>query len=111
MNRDHLPRWLVPAFVVAAALTLVFGGLLLWHILRPEPPAGPVQDWMTPGLVAHVYHLPQPEMEAIFGPPPKDGSRKSGATLAEIAKAQGVATDEFVARVQAAVDASKAAGQ
>ena len=108
MNRDRLPRWLMPAFVVAAALTLVFGGVLLWHILRPEPPAGPVQDWMTPGLIAHVYHLPKPEMEAIFGPPPQDGSGKSGKTLAEIAKSQGLDPAALVARVQSAVDASKA---
>ncbi len=108
MTRERLPRWIVPAFAAAAGLTLVFAGLLLWHILRPEPPVGPVQDWMTPGLIAHVYHLPQPEMEALFGPPPKDGSKKSAKTLAEIAKAQGQDPAALVARVQAAVDAIKA---
>lgn len=108
MTRESLPRWVLPAFVVAAAATLAFGGILLWHVLRPEPPAGPVQDWMTPGLIAHVYDLPKSEMEAIFGEPQRDGTKKSAKTLAEIAKVQGLAPEELVARVQAAVDANKA---
>jgi hypothetical protein len=104
-RRDDLPRWVLPVFVVATLLALVLGGMTLWHALTFERYAeGPIEAWMTPGMIVHVYDISPENMSAVLGLPQGEGK---GKPLAEIAKARGEPAADLVARVQAAVDAHR----
>ncbi len=95
---------------LALAATLVFGlrAALFWadrheRIAREQP----VAAWMTPGYVAHSWHLPREVVaEALAidrnAKPPR-------APLAEIAAARGVPVEALIAALEAAIAAHRAA--
>ncbi len=92
------PRWLVPAFVLAVVLALLFSGNALRTAWRLDDPPAPVEAWMTPGYIVHSYGVDPSALAAVLKVEP--GSAK-GKPLAEIAKAQGVPVEPLLAAVEA----------
>jgi len=94
---------------LALAATLVFGvrSAVFWadreRVTREQPVAG----WMTPGYVAHSWHVPRDVIaEALALDADRKPQRK---TLSAIAEARGVPVEEIIAALEAAIAAHRAA--
>jgi hypothetical protein len=101
-------RWLLVAFLAAAALALFFGMRailfgLYWSDHRDEALAG----WMTPRYVAMSWDVP-PEIVGDALALPHDGTGRR-ITLSEIAQSRGVSVETVAADVAAAIAAHRAA--
>ena len=82
-------------FGVALLLVVFFGvrmivAAIYWadpahHRQMPEP-------WMTPGYIAHSWHLAPPEVGDLLGVTRQDGRQ----TLAELARARGVPVNQLI---------------
>lgn len=97
------PRWLLPAFWVALVLAAAFAGFAIWSSLRlPDTADGPIEAWMTPGYVVHVYHVDPDRAAEILG---VGKGEARGKTLSEIAEVRGVPVAGLVSALQAAVPA------
>ena len=93
------PRWLVPAFVLAVVLTLVFSGVALRSgAALSEPGVAQVEGWMTPRLAAYSYGVDPAVLAGVLG---ADWDR--GQTLDQMAAGPG---DDLVGRVEAVLRAA-----
>lgn len=100
-------RLLFLAFVLAVVLMVAFAvrSLVFMSPFRHPPPDPPIEEWMTPRLVAHGWHLPPEVMIEALGLQPGEGK---GRTLEEIAKDQGIPVSDLIARLMAAIEAYRA---
>jgi hypothetical protein len=106
--RKH--RLLSLAFVAAVAVTVFFAVRLLVftvHWSDPEHRKQPLEDWMTPGYVAHSYGLPRDVVRDALDLEPGDGKRR---TLAEIMEASDLTLEEIQRRIDRAARAHEGAG-
>ncbi len=102
---------LTPAFLLAAALTLMFTIRTIVFTLYWADPAHrdqPIEPWMTPRYVAHSWDLPPEQVAAALGLEPGSARRLS---LAEIAASSGLSMDEIAQRIRAAAAAHRGQGQ
>lgn len=58
-----------------------------------------IQGWMTPGHIAHSWHVPREVMRHAIGPLPD----KRRPTLGEIAAEQDIDLETLVERIEAAI--------
>jgi hypothetical protein len=99
---------LTTAFVLTCALTLFLAGrftvyTVYWATHQEEP----IQPWMTVGYVARSWGLDGRDIDALAGLPlPEVKGRPQ--PLAEIAADRGVAVEEVIAEVEAAITALRA---
>jgi hypothetical protein len=100
---------LVLSFLAASLAVLAFATLFTLHALRfPQGRVSdqPIEGWMTPGYVAHSWHLPPQTMAEALGLAPGEGR---GRTLAEIARARNISVEDLAQRIEAAAAAHRAA--
>lgn len=98
----------VLAFGLALAVALFFAVRLILFAIYWADPAHRDQHpeaWMTPGYVAHSWHIPREELLRYLDVPP-DLPRP--ATIEEIARARGVPVGQVIGEVEAAVAALRA---
>ncbi len=96
---------LTPAFLLAAALTVMFTIRTVAFTIYWANPAHrdqPIEPWMTPRYVAHSWDLPPERVAAALGLEP--GSAR-GLSLAEIAASGGLSLEEIEQRIRAAAAA------
>ncbi len=96
---------LTPAFLLAAALTLMFTIRTIVFALYWADPAHrdqPIEPWMTPRYVAHSWDLPPERVAAALGVEPGSARRVS---LAEIAASSGLSLEEIEQRIRTAAAA------
>jgi hypothetical protein len=104
----HRPAML--ALALALAFVLIFGVRLVIFTLYWSDPAHrnhPIEGWMTPGYIAHSYRIDGTMLRdalALTRADFPDGR----PTLAQIAEARGVALDDIIAEVEAALIATGA---
>lgn len=79
-----------------AVRTTVFA--LYWA--DPAHRDAPIEGWMTPGYVAHSWHLPHDAMAEALALEPGSGRPR---TLDEIAAARGVPLEALIAQIEEAV--------
>ena len=99
---------LFAGFALALALTLFFAVRLVVFTLLWSDPAmrnQPIEAWMTPGYIAHSWHVPREVIVEALGRPDPESR---GLTLAEIAEARGATEAELVAALDAAIAAYRA---
>ena len=97
-------RTLFLCFLVAVGLMLFFGGRAVMFSLRWDAEAlrtQPLAGWMTPRLVSYAHDLPPEVLLPMLGLDPDATPRRM--TLEEIAKAQGIPTDRFLAELAARI--------
>lgn len=58
-----------------------------------------LKGWMTPGYVAHSWHVPRHVMQEAI----QDMPDKKRPTLEDIAKSQGIQLEVLITRIQAAI--------
>ncbi|WP_172294127.1 hypothetical protein [Pseudoruegeria sp. HB172150] len=100
--RRHPVLWTL--FPAALALTLFFlvqGALHAMYWSDPAHRDEQIAGWMTPGYVAHSWHVPRDVMIAAIGA--GDPGKGERPTLDSIARDQGISTDELIARITAAI--------
>ncbi|HHB81003.1 MAG TPA: hypothetical protein ENK83_04550 [Aliiroseovarius sp.] len=92
---------LTPAFLLAAALTILFTVRTLMFTIYWADPAHrnqALEPWMTPRYVAHSWGLPPEEVAAVlqvdFSPPRR-------ITIGEIAAQNGLSLTEMESRIRA----------
>ncbi|CUH78525.1 hypothetical protein [Tropicibacter naphthalenivorans] len=92
---------LAGAFALTVLFCLFFGAKLVLIALHhpPRPTDPPIANWMTPGYVAHTWHVPKEMMLEVVGPRP--GERRE--TLDEVAERLGITTPELIARIETAI--------
>lgn len=98
-------RFLFLAFIAAVAVTVFFAGRLLYFSVYWADPAHrgqALEDWMTPGYVAHSYGLPPEVVRDVLELDAGDGKRR---TLADIAKSSDLTLEEIQRRIDAAAQA------
>lgn len=102
--------YLTGAFLLAFAFTLFFGvkfimGAIYWAdpAHRDVPPA----PWMTPGFVAHSWHLP-PEVVSEALNVPRE-SKNGRLTLDQLAAQRGVPVETLIADLETAIAAHRKA--
>ena len=98
-------RFLFLAFIAAIAVTVFFAGRLLLFTVYWADPAHrgqALEDWMTPGYVAHSYELPPEVVRDVLELDAGDGKRR---TLAEIAESSDLTLEEIQRRIDAAARA------
>ena len=96
---------LTPAFLLAAALTILFTiRTIIFTIYwaNPDHTDQAIEPWMTPRYLAYSWDLPPEEVAAALGVPLSSSRRVS---LAEIAAQTGVSLDELQIRIRAAAAA------
>lgn len=76
------------ALVLAVRLTLFTA-----YWADPEHRRQHPEPWMTPGYVAHSWHLPPEEVFRAIGLPDRPGER---VTLEEVAASRGVPVDQVM---------------
>ena len=114
--KSHVKRFWdaapLASLLLAAALlaTLVFATrtALFWtHHHDPLGGDPPVAAWMTPGYIAHSWHVPPKVVfDALDAPRALSGRRK---TLAALADETGVPVAQLIARTEAAIEVWRAA--
>ncbi|MBW6507126.1 MAG: hypothetical protein K0B00_10310 [Rhodobacteraceae bacterium] len=90
-------RWEVIGFGLAAVAVLFFATRMLVSTIYWADPAhrfGPIEGWMTPGMVARSRHLPPDVVADALG---LDRGQLRRMTLTEIAAERGVPLDELLA--------------
>lgn len=101
--RKH--RLLFLAFVAAIAVTVFFAGRLLFFSVYWADPAHRgqrLEEWMTPGFVAHSYDLPPEVVREVLELDAGEGKRR---TLAEVMQTSDLTLEEIQQRIDAAVRA------
>ena len=99
-------------FILAAAVTLFFMVRIVMSAIYWSDPAHhneTVKPWMTVGYIAKSWHLDPREIDRIAGLPSPEGH--GPWTLAEVAKARGVAVAEVISQVNATVALLEAQGK
>lgn len=94
---------LTSAFVLACAVTLFFGGRVVYDaVYWANHRNVELRGWMTIGYIARSWGVKPPELDALTGLP---GPKVKGhpQPLAEIAKDRGVPVADVIAEVQAAI--------
>lgn len=92
---------LILAFVIAATATTVLGARLVASTLYwSRHQDAPIETWMTVGMVSRSYDVPRSVVAEAAGVPDGTGDRRP---LAEIASAKGIAPDDLIARLNAAI--------
>ena len=110
ISRARRRPLLFAAFACALALTLFFAvRLVLFSIYWADPKhrEQPIAGWMTPGFVAHSWHVPREVMLDLLGPPPEGAPKRP--TLDDIAAERGVPVEDLIAEIEAAIAAHRAA--
>lgn len=95
-------------FVAATLLTLFFAGRMVVFSLYWADPAHrnqPVEGWMTPGYVAHSWHIDPGALGQALGIAPEPGRRR---TLEQIAAERGIPPEALIAQVEALIAREKA---
>ena len=100
---------LTPAFLLAAALTLLFTIRTVVFTIYWSNPAHKnqqIEPWMTPRYVAYSWDLPPEAVARALGLPEPDGPgpRLPRRSLQEISEQTGVPIAEMAARVEAAAE-------
>jgi len=115
LKRRLLRLWTVAPvatvlLALALAATVLFGtrSALLWadrhdRIQREQP----VAAWMTPGYVAHSWHLPREAVIEALALDPKDGPPRE--TLSDLAKERGVPVESLITSLETAIAEHRAA--
>ena len=96
------------AFLLALAVMVFFGVRLVVSGLYWSDPAHRDQAlelWMTPGYVAHSWHIPREVMGQWVGPRPEG---RGPETLAEVARRLGEDPTALIARLEAEIAAYRA---
>ncbi|PPB81653.1 hypothetical protein LV82_00864 [Albidovulum inexpectatum] len=96
-------RVTVLAFGLALAVALFFAVRLILSAIYWADPSHRDQHpeaWMTPGYVAHSWHVPREALVQYLDIPPE---LKRPATIEEIARARGVGVDQVIREVEAAL--------
>ncbi len=95
---------------LALAATVLFGvrSALFWvdrhnRIAREQP----VAAWMTPGYVAHSWHLPREVVIEALALDPK--TKPPRETLSDIARERGVPVETLIEALEAAIAAQREA--
>lgn len=92
-------------FGAAAIMTLLFVVRLTLFSIHWSDPAHRRQlpeSWMTVGYVAHSWHLPIEDVQAMLDLPDRPGKR---LTLAQIAEGRGVPVEVLIAELTAYLQA------
>jgi hypothetical protein len=103
-------RVLVSCFVLALLLTLFFLVRMVMFSIYWADPAHRDQSlsgWMTPRYVQMSWHVPPDVIQKAIGLPDRGGHQ----SLEQIAESQGVPLDELIAKLEAAIAASRGAAQ
>jgi len=90
-------------FVLALGAALFFLArtvILAAYWMDPAHHAQPVEPWMTPGYIAHSWHVP-PEIVARAMAP--DGKLPRHMTVEEVARSRGEDPAAVIARIEAAI--------
>ncbi|MCB1359537.1 MAG: hypothetical protein KDK53_24490 [Maritimibacter sp.] len=98
---------LLAAALAAAVLFGVRAGMLWSHRHERVAREQPVAAWMTPGLIAHSWHVPREViLDALDAPerPPK-----GPMNLAELAALNGTTPEALIAEAETAIAAWRAA--
>ena len=93
---------LILAAALAAAGMFALRGAAFWVYWHdPAHREQQIAAWMTPGYIAHSWHVPRAVvLEALNAPmPPPNGPM----TLSELAALNGVTVDALIAEAEAAI--------
>lgn len=96
-------RLVALVFWLALGIAVVFAGRLVILTIHWSDPAhlrAPPAAWMTPGYLVRSWHLDPDRLAAHLGLAP--GSAR-GMTLADLARARGIPTEQFLADLAAAL--------
>ena len=98
---------LLLALALAAAGLFGVRGVMLWaHRHERIASEQPVAAWMTPGLIAHSWHVPR---EVILDALDAPGRPAQGPmNLTELAEMQGTTVEALIAEANAAIAAWRA---
>lgn len=95
-------RWfLLAAFIVALMFTAMFVSRAVRHARRLPGERPPIQAWMTIPFIARGAAVPPPVLFEAIGLPPDSRDRRP---IDAIARAQGVATADVIARLETAIE-------
>lgn len=87
---------------LSIVVLLIFTLRLGMFFFRPPPPKDVViEPWMTPGFVAHSWHIPPDVMGAAMQIEPRKGGRPQN--LEYIAEQKGIPVDQLIADIEAAI--------
>jgi hypothetical protein len=93
---------LTTAFLLACAVTVAFTGITVYRaVYWANHREQPVAAWMTVGYIGRSWGLDPREIDALAGLPLHE--RGHPLTLAEIAEMRGVAVEDLIAEVEAAI--------
>jgi hypothetical protein len=86
---------------LSLVLLLVFSTRFVLHLRDPRPPADmAISGWMTPGFVAHSWHVPPEVMAAALDMERKPGKPK---TLDQIAQDRGIPVEQLIQMIEASI--------
>lgn len=87
---------------ISIILLLVFTLRLTMFFLRPPQPKDvTIEPWMTPGFVAHSWHIPPDVMAAVLQIDPGKGGRMQN--LDHLAAERGIPVEELIQRIEDAI--------
>jgi hypothetical protein len=95
------------AFLLAAALTLFFlGRFVLFTVYWSDPAHRDqrIEGWMTPGYIAHSYHVPRPVVVDALGLETPLDKRRS---VQQIADDLEIPLTQLTAQVLAAIETER----
>lgn len=98
-------RFLFVGFVAAIVVTVFFAVRLLFFTVYwadPTHRGQRLEEWMTPGFVAHSYDLPPEVVRDLLELDAGDGKRR---TLAEVLETSDLTLEEIQQRIDEAVRA------
>lgn len=104
----HTHPVLSTAFAVALALTGMLAVRTTLFVLYWADPAHrdlSLRGWMTPGYVAHTWHVPRSVVGEAIGALPEERH----PTLKMIAAHQGIEVEELASRIEADIEAHRQA--
>lgn len=102
MDFFHRRTLLWVAFIVALLFTSMFALRFARQVRRFHGDSSkPVQPWMNIPFISRTYDVPPMALHEVLGLPP---DVRDPRPLNAIARSQGVAVSEIVARVQALID-------
>ena len=87
---------------ISIILLVVFTLRLTVFFLRPPPPRDmTIQPWMTPGFVAHSWHVPPDVMAAVLQIDASKGGRMQN--LDHLATERGIPVEELIKTIESAI--------
>lgn len=96
------------AFLLAAAVTLGFAvrfAVFTIYWANPAHHQQPVEGWMTPGYIAHSWHVPPDIVRTALGLPPAEGKPEP---LDRLAQKAGLSLAEAIVKVEVAISTERA---